>query len=117
MGMSKNNEMIINDNGKECFYKLLYVLEFDSTRKRMSVILREKSGEVLIYTKGADNVILARTNKKDLESKEVKNLKIHLDDFAKEGQRTLLLAKKNIDASTYKIWAEKYEKARSSIDN
>ncbi|KAL0177749.1 hypothetical protein M9458_026643 [Cirrhinus mrigala] len=38
---------------------LLHVLPFNSARKRMSVVVRHPlSGEVVVYTKGADNVIM-----------------------------------------------------------
>jgi len=35
----------------------------------------------------------------------------YLDNFAKEGLRTLLLAKKIIDPSYYAMWNERYKKA------
>lgn len=35
-------------------YKLLKVLEFSSSRKRMSVIVREPEGRILLFSKGAD---------------------------------------------------------------
>lgn len=35
-------------------YKLLNVLEFNSTRKRMSVIVRDEEGKLLLLSKGAD---------------------------------------------------------------
>ena len=41
-------------------YHLLHVLEFDSTRKRMSVIVRDDRGEVILYCKGADSIIEKR---------------------------------------------------------
>lgn len=45
-------------------YQLLATLEFNSTRKRMSVIVREPwSGNIKLYCKGADNVILQRLGK------------------------------------------------------
>ena len=44
--------------GTEEKYELLNTLEFTSTRKRMSVIVREPSGQIVLYCKGADNVIL-----------------------------------------------------------
>ena len=40
-------------------YKILHIIEFDSTRKRMSVIL-EKGDRVYVYCKGADNAIYER---------------------------------------------------------
>eukprot|EP00884_Botryococcus_braunii_P001874 jgi/Botrbrau1/11688/Bobra.0195s0019.1 len=41
-------------------YTILAVLEFNSTRKRQSVIVRESSGRILLYIKGADTVICER---------------------------------------------------------
>lgn len=38
----------------------LKVLEFNSTRKRMSVILRRSDGEIILFCKGADSVIYKR---------------------------------------------------------
>lgn len=39
--------------------QLLHILPFDSCRKRMSVVVRHPlSGEVVVYTKGADSVIM-----------------------------------------------------------
>ncbi len=42
--------------------QLLHVLAFDSNRKRMSVVVRHPlSGQVVVYTKGADSVIMDLT--------------------------------------------------------
>ena len=41
-------------------YKLLNVIEFDSTRKRMSVIVRTPEGKILVICKGADSIIEKR---------------------------------------------------------
>ena len=41
-------------------YRKLFVLEFDSTRKRMSVVVRYPSGRVLLVTKGAESSVLPR---------------------------------------------------------
>lgn len=35
-------------------YKVLNLLEFNSTRKRMSVIVRDETGQILLMCKGAD---------------------------------------------------------------
>lgn len=35
-------------------YKILNLLEFNSTRKRMSVVVRDESGQLMIMCKGAD---------------------------------------------------------------
>jgi phospholipid-transporting ATPase len=41
-------------------YQILNVCEFNSTRKRMSVVLRGPDGRIKLYCKGADTVILER---------------------------------------------------------
>lgn len=41
-------------------YELLDVLDFDSDRKRMSVIVRSPQGQLVLYCKGADTVICDR---------------------------------------------------------
>ena len=49
--------------GKTEKYKLLNVLEFNSTRKRMSVIVEAPDGQIVLYSKGADSILLERMNK------------------------------------------------------
>lgn len=41
-------------------YELLDVIEFSSTRKRMSVIVRLPNQQICLFCKGADNVVLGR---------------------------------------------------------
>ena len=42
----EDNNMVIDYRGVELKYKLLNVLEFNSTRKRMSVIIRNSNGQI-----------------------------------------------------------------------
>lgn len=42
-------------------YEVLKVLPFDSTRKRMSVVLRRpETRQIVVYCKGADSALLPR---------------------------------------------------------
>lgn len=41
-------------------YDILQVNDFSSARKRMSVIVRTPSGRIVLYCKGADNIIFER---------------------------------------------------------
>lgn len=50
----------INALGVKETYEILNVIEFTSTRKRMSVIARTPTGEIKLYCKGADSVIYER---------------------------------------------------------
>ena len=48
-------------DGQVLRYALLNTLEFNSTRKRMSVILRDlQTGMLVLFCKGADSIIKAR---------------------------------------------------------
>jgi phospholipid-transporting ATPase len=58
----EDNNMIISFKNRQYKYKLLNILEFTSTRKRMSVIVQNEKGEYLLYTKGADSIIKQRLN-------------------------------------------------------
>jgi phospholipid-transporting ATPase len=52
-------------HGKDKKVDLLNSFEFDSTRKRMSVIIRDSDGLIKVLIKGADNIIKARLSKKN----------------------------------------------------
>jgi len=41
-------------------YRLLNLIEFDSTRKRMTVVVRTPEDKILVITKGADSIIEKR---------------------------------------------------------
>ena len=74
-------------------FQLLNVLEFNSTRKRMSVVVRKIGDDdkrIFLLSKGADNVIFERLVKGGEELKKV--TEEHLQEFASEGLRTLTLA-------------------------
>ena len=103
--------MVCKAFGVEKKYKLLNVIEFDSTRKRMSVIVKTEDKRILVICKGADSIIEKRL-KPNQDTLEV--TKKFLDDFAETGLRTLLIASKEITESHYNQWAVEYLKAATS---
>lgn len=81
-------------------YQLVNILEFTSTRKRMSVIVKkldEGDDRLFLLTKGADNVIFERLKPGGDDLKAI--TEEHLDSFANEGLRTLTLAYKVIPST------------------
>jgi len=78
-------------------YELLHVLEFNSARQRMSVILRklDENNRLLLLCKGADNVIFERLAPGNEENK--KKTDADLQYFASGGLRTLCLAYRLLD--------------------
>uniref|UniRef100_A0A8D3BQB7 Phospholipid-transporting ATPase n=1 Tax=Scophthalmus maximus TaxID=52904 RepID=A0A8D3BQB7_SCOMX len=105
--------------------QLLHILPFDSNRKRMSVVVRHPlTGHVVVYTKGADSVImdLAETPKGAEQAQEIYNhireqTQKHLDSYAREGLRTLCIAKKVLEEEEYDVWLKGQLLAESSIEN
>ncbi|XVF44122.1 hypothetical protein PTKIN_Ptkin02bG0095200 [Pterospermum kingtungense] len=94
-------------------YEILNVLEFNSTRKRQSVVCRYPDGRLVLYCKGADTVIYERLVG---GSDDVKNMtKEHLEQFGSSGLRTLCLAYRDLAPDMYESWNEKFIQAKSSL--
>lgn len=62
-------------------YDILATLEFNSDRKRMSIIVRGPDGKITLMCKGADTMILSRL--KDKDSEEVQIVQQHLVSTAR----------------------------------
>lgn len=98
-------------------YELLNILEFTSTRKRMSVIVRKITDDprIFLLSKGADNVIFDRLRPEGEELKALTDQ--HLREFANEGLRTLTLAYKVVREDDYAAWNERYLRASAELDD
>ncbi|KAG4139970.1 hypothetical protein ERO13_D07G227800v2 [Gossypium hirsutum] len=94
-------------------YELLHVLEFSSTRRRMSVIVRNPERQLLLLAKGADSVIFERLSEQgrmfEAETKE------HIERYSEAGLRTLAVAYRELDDDEYKRWEQEYVKAKTSV--
>lgn len=85
----EDNNIIVSDNGEEKKYKLLNVIEFSSSRKRMTAIVKTPENKIIVMCKGADSIIIPRL---DQNQEFLEKTNQYLEAFAKEGLRTLLLA-------------------------
>ncbi|XP_060651447.1 probable phospholipid-transporting ATPase IA isoform X3 [Drosophila nasuta] len=103
----------INALGERKRFQVLNVLEFTSTRKRMSVIVRTPEGNIKLFMKGADSVIYERLSSRNQAYRDA-TLQ-HLEEFASEGLRTLCLAVADIDPEVYEEWNQTYHKAATSL--
>ncbi|KAE9131881.1 hypothetical protein PF010_g3378 [Phytophthora fragariae] len=100
-------------------YKLLNVLEFDSDRKRMTVIVETPDGTIELLCKGADNVIFERlaTDQAAMPGgMSYDQAADQLTVYAKTGMRTLCLAYKMISRSEYEDWNARYSQAHASME-
>uniref|UniRef100_A0A663FHY8 Phospholipid-transporting ATPase n=1 Tax=Aquila chrysaetos chrysaetos TaxID=223781 RepID=A0A663FHY8_AQUCH len=107
-------------------FDILYTLGFDSVRKRMSVVVRHPlTKAIVVYTKGADSVImdlLEDSSKAEISAeKRMKRIKEktqkHLDYYARDGLRTLCIAKKVLNEDDFQKWANFRREAEAAIDN
>ncbi|KAI0635354.1 phospholipid-translocating P-type ATPase [Trametes polyzona] len=97
-------------------YIPLQLLEFNSTRKRMSVIVRNPQGQLVLYCKGADSVIyerLAPDHDPELKAATARDM----EAFANGGLRTLCIAYRYLTEQEYMEWVGKYEAATNAIND
>eukprot|EP01088_Endostelium_zonatum_P010647 TRINITY_DN2416_c1_g1_i1.p1 TRINITY_DN2416_c1_g1~~TRINITY_DN2416_c1_g1_i1.p1 ORF type:complete len:1272 (-),score=336.31 TRINITY_DN2416_c1_g1_i1:51-3866(-) len=94
-------------------YETLCVMEFTSDRRRMSIILRYPSGRIRLICKGADSMIYERLAPGDETMKRISLS--HLDDFSKDGLRTLVYAGKDLTTSEWESFEALYNEANSKI--
>ena len=93
--MDKTTEKMIIHNeitNEDENYFIEAEFPFDSTRKRMTLIVKYK-GQHYLMCKGADSIILPRVDFGDDSEAQAFKLSIarNLLDFAKEGLRTLVV--------------------------
>ncbi|KAJ8645003.1 hypothetical protein MRB53_006751 [Persea americana] len=94
-------------------FKILNLLEFNSKRKRMSVIVRDQDGQILLLCKGADSIIFERLSKNG-RAHEEETIK-HLNEYGEAGLRTLVLAYRKLEESEYSDWNDEFNKAKNTV--
>lgn len=101
--------------GKPVSFEILNVLEFNSDRKRMSVIVRHPDGSIVLYCKGADDIIFDL-----LSSSQPQGVahvtRGHLQEYASEGLRTLTTAMRKLTNEEYEQWHQLYRQAELSME-
>ncbi|GMF34819.1 unnamed protein product [Phytophthora fragariaefolia] len=101
-------------------YTIVNVNEFNSTRKRMSVVaVNDETREYVLYCKGADNMMLERatTGQNDSDAAVHAKLVGQLKNYAREGLRTLVLGRRVLSAQEYNEYNEAYMEASTSLED
>ncbi|XP_074336639.1 putative phospholipid-transporting ATPase 9 [Apium graveolens] len=97
----------------ERVYELLNVLEFNSSRRRMSVIIRNEEGKLLLLCKGADSVMFERLANNGREFED--ETREHVNEYADAGLRTLILAYREVSAEEYEAFDTKFKEAKNLV--
>ncbi|CAO3573025.1 unnamed protein product [Mortierella alpina] len=119
-GDNSRQNVNLNILGQDYTYEQLDIIKFNSTRKRMTVIVREPQelgGRILLLTKGADNVIFERLSHDTKDDVLRDQTEQDIEAFSNMGLRTLTLAQRILDQQTYDAWAEKYAAAGKALED
>ncbi|XP_036385821.1 phospholipid-transporting ATPase ID [Megalops cyprinoides] len=105
----------IVEMGVQRSYDLLAILDFNNVRKRMSVIVRSPEGKLSLYCKGADTIVYERLHHSCNKLMDVTTE--HLNEFAGEGLRTLVLAYKDLDEDYFQEWKQRHHEASTALED
>ncbi|XP_041496761.1 probable phospholipid-transporting ATPase IIB isoform X6 [Microtus oregoni] len=96
-------------NGQVLNYCILQMFPFTSESKRMGIIVRDEStAEITFYMKGADVAMSSIVQYNDWLEEECGNM-------AREGLRTLVVAKRTLTEEQYQDFESRYSQAKLSI--
>uniref|UniRef100_A0A665UTU1 Phospholipid-transporting ATPase n=1 Tax=Echeneis naucrates TaxID=173247 RepID=A0A665UTU1_ECHNA len=96
-------------SGQILSFHILQIFPFTSESKRMGIIVREEStGNITFYMKGADVAMASIVQYNDWLEEECGNM-------AREGLRTLVVAKKSLSEEQYQDFENRYNQAKLSI--
>ncbi|KAH7463575.1 Phospholipid-transporting ATPase 3 [Phytophthora ramorum] len=110
-------------------YDILEVFEFDSNRKRMSVIVQRRKrddelrqmseseeDDVLLLTKGADSMLFPRLAPMSANNQRIReSTEKHLETFAQDGLRTLVVCAKRIDPRAWEDFNARYRHVSADL--
>ncbi|KAL3422317.1 phospholipid-translocating P-type ATPase [Phlyctema vagabunda] len=111
---NSNDGIELNVLGRRQKYTVLNTLEFNSTRKRMSAIIRMPNNQIVLFCKGADSIIYSRLTRGE-QAELRKSTAEHLEMFAREGLRTLCIAQRVLSENEYQEWSKEYEVAAAAV--
>ena len=125
-GRDTKNVIIKLPNKEKLVIEQLAVFDFDSTRKRSSLVCRcydprilmstgEKVTKTFLLIKGADSVMVPRLSQSSANRPETKTMLAEMEVFAVDGLRTLCIGYREIPNEWAKTWLMRYEEARTSL--
>lgn len=90
--------------------------EFDSVRKRMSVVIRFPDNVVKVLVKGADTSMFSILADGSESNDSIQHVtQSHLNEYSMQGLRTLVVASRNLSDAELEQWQSMYEEASTSL--
>ena len=98
-------------DGTRLVFEILEIFPFTSESKRMGIIVRDTmTKEITFLQKGADAVMAKIVQSNDWLEEECANM-------AREGLRTLVVARKRLSEESHQTFKAKYHEASISLEN
>ncbi|KAL4606488.1 hypothetical protein ACB092_09G106300 [Castanea dentata] len=111
-----SGHIVIDVNGEKLRFDVLGLHEFDSVRKRMSVVIRFPTGAVKVLVKGADTSMFSiLANGTEMDDRIRNSTQSHLSGYSSQGLRTLVLAARDLTDEELEVWQCRYEDASTSL--
>ncbi|KAI4353561.1 hypothetical protein L6164_002500 [Bauhinia variegata] len=111
-----SGHIVIDVNGEKLRLDVLGLHEFDSVRKRMSVVIRLPNNSVKVLVKGADTSMFSILANVSESNDSVRNAtQDHLYEYSSQGLRTLVVASRNLSDAELEQWQTMYEDASTSL--
>lgn len=96
--------------GARISFDVLDIFPFTSESKRMGIVVRDaQTGEITFLQKGADVVMAKIVQRNDWLEEETANM-------AREGLRTLVMARRRLSDQSYNAFREQYHQASVRLD-
>nr|XP_053653910.1 phospholipid-transporting ATPase IF-like isoform X2 [Cherax quadricarinatus] len=110
-------ELRLSVKGHTKTFTRLQVLEFDSDRKCMSVVVQEESGKIWLLTKGAESSVLARCCDDTKQQRLHQATLNHINDYAMLGLRTLAVGRRELSLQQYTDFASQLTRAKQMLED
>ncbi|XP_010452395.1 PREDICTED: phospholipid-transporting ATPase 1 [Camelina sativa] len=108
-----SGHIVINVRGEMQRFNVLGLHEFDSDRKRMSVILGCPDMSVKLFVKGADSSMFSVMD--ESYGGVIKETKNQLHAYSSDGLRTLVVGMRELNDSEFEQWHSSFEAASTAL--
>ncbi|KAL9303666.1 hypothetical protein ACSQ67_020929 [Phaseolus vulgaris] len=111
-----SGNVVIDVNGEKLRLDVLGLHEFDSVRKRMSVIIRFPDNAVKVLVKGADTSMFSILAPDSEGNNRIQHkTQSHLNEYSMQGLRTLVVGSRDLSDAEFEEWQNMYEDASTSL--
>lgn len=116
--IQENILFMVKHLNKLYIFQKIFVINYSSERKRMSIILKDlQKDKYILYIKGADTILKKMIDATNEHSIEILNQTIEsMKEFVKKGFRTLMIGFKHLKREEIDVFTKEYKMYYESTD-